>query len=186
MRRCGGWQAQMLMLLSLALWLTPGCAGSSQQPSGTVVAVGDGDSISVRQGKTLMRVRLACIDAPEQGQFPYGQRAREALLRQLPIGSQVALHVKDIDRYGRTVAEVYHRKRNINLAMVEAGQAFAYRRHLPRCQGEAYLAAERGARQRGGGIWQGPDGILRPWAFRKQQPARANGANRDVGAGVGR
>jgi len=199
MGRCGSWQTSreitgpakarrislMATLLVLALWLTPACAGSSQQPSGTVVAVGDGDSISVRQGQTLVRVRLACIDAPEQGQAPYGQRAREALLQRLPIGSRVVLDVKDTDRYGRTVAEVYHRNRNINLAMVEAGQAFAYRRHLPRCPGEDYLAAERGARERGGGIWQGPDGIPRPWAFRNHQPPRANGANRGVGAGAG-
>lgn len=148
-----GGRALVLALLCAGLvLLTASCAAVSQPPGASVVSVGDGDSIQVRQAGQLLRVRLACIDAPEQGQRPHGQQAHRELRQQLPIGS--------------TVAEVYHQHSNINLAMVEAGEAFAYPRHLHQCNGQAYRDAEQRARQRGDGIWQQPQGIQRPWQFR--------------------
>ena len=158
----------LVLLLAGVLLLIPACAAVSQPPGSTsVVSVGDGDSIQVRQDGQLLRVRLACIDAPEQTQRPHGQRAHRQLRQQLPIGSTVVLAVKTTDRYGRTVAEVYHRNRNINLAMVEAGEAFVYPRHLHQCNGQDYTDAEQRARQRGKGIWQQPEGIMRPWNARR-------------------
>ncbi len=167
----------LALLLAGVVLLTPACAAVSQPPGARVVSVGDGDSIQVRQEGELLRVRLACIDAPEQAQRPHGQQAHRELRQQLPIGSTVVLAVKATDRYGRTVAEVYRQNSNINLAMVEAGQAFAYRRHLHQCKSQDYLDAEQRARQRGGGIWEQPDGIMRPWNFRRTsapQPPRSS------------
>jgi endonuclease YncB( thermonuclease family) len=46
----------------------------------------------------VLTVRLACIDAPESAQTPYGQRAREHLQQRLPIGRDVSLIVKTTDR----------------------------------------------------------------------------------------
>ncbi|MFO8237001.1 MAG: thermonuclease family protein [Prochlorococcaceae cyanobacterium] len=135
-------------------------------PEVTVLSVGDGDTIRVRQGGEQITVRLACIDAPELAQRPDGPRARDSLRARLPPGTALTLEVKATDRYGRTVAEVF-RKGNVGLAMVEAGQAFAYRRYLDRCDASAYLEAEAGAGLRRSGIWRKPDGITRPWAFRR-------------------
>jgi endonuclease YncB( thermonuclease family) len=45
------------------------------------------------------------------------------------------------DRYGRTVAEVIG-EINIGLALVEDGQAFAYRQYLSGCNAREYLDAE--------------------------------------------
>ena len=36
----------------------------------TVLSVGDGDTITVANGAQKIRVRLACIDAPETSQTP--------------------------------------------------------------------------------------------------------------------
>jgi endonuclease YncB( thermonuclease family) len=135
-----------------------------------VVSVGDGDTIRVRQDETVITVRLACIDAPETAQRPYGQNARQYLQKRLPVGSTVRLDEKTTDRYGRLVAEVFNGI-NINLAMVEDGQAFAYRQFLSDCNAREYLDAEYRASRRRYGVWQVEGGITRPWEFRKSRRA---------------
>ena len=95
--------------------------------SAQVVSIGDGDTIRVTEGSRRITVLLACIDAPETSQRPWGERST-ALLNQLtPVGSDVTLRVQTTDRYGRTVAELLNRQGNVNQLMVRAGQAFAYR-----------------------------------------------------------
>ncbi len=159
----------VLGLLLLAL-TTPGPARAKQAPptpvfQATVVSIGDGDTLRVRQGQQPITIRLACIDAPELAQRPWGERARQYLRLRLPPGRTVTIHPQTIDRYGRTVAEVISDS-NINLALVEDGEAFAYRPYLHQCDEREYLEAEfRASRQRLG-VWQVPGGITRPWDFR--------------------
>ena len=143
-------------------------AGLAQQQglSATVLSIGDGDTIRVRQAGGAVTVRLACIDAPETAQGTYGQQARSYLQQRLPVGREVRLEVKTTDRYGRSVAEVIS-DININLALVEDGQAFAYRQYLSGCDAKAYLEAEYRASRRRYGIWQVEGGITRPWDFRR-------------------
>jgi endonuclease YncB( thermonuclease family) len=138
----------------------------AQPASTTILSIGDGDTIRVRQGGKVLTVRLACIDAPETAQGPYGQQARAYLQQQLPIGREVSLDIKTTDRYGRMVAEVIS-DININLVMVEDGQAFAYRQYLGGCNAKEYLDAEYRASRRRFGVWQAPGGITRPWDFRR-------------------
>ena len=133
----------------------------------TILSIGDGDTIRVRQAGKALTVRLACIDAPETAQSPYGQQARAYLQQRLPIGREVSLEVKATDRYGRTVAEVISGI-NINLALVEAGLAFAYRQYLGGCDAKAYLEAEERASRSRLGVWQVQGGITRPWDFRRR------------------
>ena len=132
----------------------------------TVLSIGDGDTIRVRQAGKALTVRLACIDAPETAQSPYGQQARTYLQQRLPIGREVSLDIKTTDRYGRSVAEVIS-EININLALVEDGQAFAYRQYLSGCNAKEYLDAEYRASRRRYGVWQVEGGITRPWDFRR-------------------
>jgi endonuclease YncB( thermonuclease family) len=139
----------------------------AQPASTTILSIGDGDTIRVRQGGKVLTVRLACIDAPETAQSPYGQQARAYLQHRLPIGREVSLEVKATDRYGRTVAEVIS-DININLVMVEDGQAFAYRQYLGGCDAMEYLDAEFRASQHRYGVWQVTGGITRPWDFRRR------------------
>ncbi len=73
--------------------------------------------------------------------------------KRLPIGRTVTLDVKTTDRHGRLVAEVLSDS-TINLAMVEDGQAFAYR-----------------ASRRRTGVGQVEGGITRPWDFRRGRRA---------------
>ena len=154
--KSGLWAA---LLLLVPLWQV-GALGT------TILSIGDGDTIRVRQAGEALTVRLACIDAPETAQTPYGLKSRQYLQQRLPIGSEVSLIVKTTDRYGRSVAEVIS-DININLALVEEGQAFAYRQYLSGCDAKTYLEAEERANRRRLGVWQVPGGITRPWDFRK-------------------
>ena len=158
-----------LPLLLVLAALPPG-TGSAQALKAEVLSIGDGDTIRVRQGVRAITVRLACIDAPETAQNPYGKQVRRYLQQRLPIGRQVTLAVKTTDRYGRTVAEVIS-DININLAMVEDGQAFVYRQYLGGCDAKEYLDAEFRASRHRYGVWQVEGGITRPWEFRKGRSA---------------
>jgi endonuclease YncB( thermonuclease family) len=152
------------LLLVLAAVL-PG-AGSAQILRGEVLSIGDGDTIRVRQAGKALTVRLACIDAPETAQTPYGLKSRQYLQQRLPIGREVSLDIKTTDRYGRSVAEVIS-EININLALVEDGQAFAYRQYLSGCDAKEYLDAEYRASRRRYGVWQVEGGITRPGDSRR-------------------
>jgi endonuclease YncB( thermonuclease family) len=129
--------------------------------------VGDGDTLRVVDGSKRLTIRMACIDAPETAQRPYGGASRQRLQELAPVGSVVTLRPQTIDRYGRTVAEVFRGGQNTNLAMVSSGAAFAYRKYLAACDGPAYLGAEAAAQRQRVGVWAVPGGIQRPWDWRK-------------------
>jgi endonuclease YncB( thermonuclease family) len=129
-----------------------------------VVAVHDGDTVTVLQGREQVRVRLACIDAPEQGQ-PFGSRARQALADRV-MRRHVALEVVDRDDYGRTVARLRLDGEDVNLQMVRAGLAWHYRYHCP--DDRALAAAESEARSERRGLWLDarPEP---PWEWRRHK-----------------
>ena len=146
--------------------------------------MGDGDTIRVtgttRANKTT--VRLACIDAPETSQAPYGNDARRALQGELAIGSEVSLRTKATDRYGRTVAEVLRGSTNINQALVQSGVAFVYWQYIEGCDRETYSRLENEARLKSLGVWAVPGGIQRPWDYRKSRKAGSGSNNQPTGA----
>ena len=147
----------------------------------TVVSVGDGDTVRVSEGSKRITVRLACIDAPETSQRPWGARSMALLKRITPVGSEVTLRVKTTDRYGRTVAELLNRRGNVNQLMVRAGQAFTYRRYLRQCDAQKYLEIENEAKRQSLGVWSlGPSGITRPWDYRqgRRSSASSSGSSR--------
>jgi endonuclease YncB( thermonuclease family) len=148
----------------------------------TVLSIGDGDTLRLTEGGRAVTIRLACIDAPEMAQAPDGQRARQALLEMLPVGSTVRLKVQTSDRYDRTVAEVFSAHgRNVGLALVQQGNAYAYRRYLHQCDAWAYLDREKLAQRYRAGIWRIHGGIERPWDFRA---ARRSGPRQPSGRPV--
>jgi endonuclease YncB( thermonuclease family) len=91
----------------------------AQTRTATVLSIGDGDTLRVREGNRSVNVRLACIDAPESSQAPFGAEARQQLQALAPVGSSVELRIKTTDRYGRSVAELTRGGRNLNQALVQ-------------------------------------------------------------------
>lgn len=157
---------RVLLALGVVASLNTVEPGHPQDRGPTVLSIGDGDTIRIRQAGRTLAVRLACIDAPEMAQSPWGAQARRYLQQRLPIGRVVSLDIKGTDRYGRTVAEVIS-EINVNLVLVEDGLAFADRRFLASCDAREYQAAEFRASRRRYGIWQVEGGITRPWEFRR-------------------
>ncbi len=160
-----------------------------------VLSIADGDTVTVNEAGARLKVRLACIDAPELSQTPYGQASRQALQSLLPLGSQVTLRIKATDRYGRTVAELLTGKNNsnnsnqnninqyninqnninqnnINQQMIANGQAFVYWNFISACDRERYARLETLARLKGLGVWAVPGGLERPWELRSHSRQR--------------
>lgn len=151
----------------------------------TVVSIGDGDTLRVVDSGRQVTIRLACIDAAEMAQSPYGEQSRALLTSLAPVGSDVTLKMVDTDRYGRTVAEIIRGGQNVNLRMVRRGQAFAYRQYLSNCDPTAYLGAERGAEVDRIGVWSNPGGIQRPWDFRHGRRGYRPAARQSNGSAAG-
>ncbi len=154
----------LAVLSPLALLQLAPASAAADFPA-QVISIGDGDTIRVRHGAKVETIRLACIDAPEMAQVPYGDQARRYLQTRLRLEQEVTIHPLNSDRYGRTVAEVIG-DINLNLALVEDGLAFVYPKYLGQCDATAYLNAEYRASRHRFGIWRVPGGIERPWQFR--------------------
>lgn len=136
--------------------------------SGKVIRVIDGDTIKLlTEDNHTHRVRLAFIDTPEIGQA-YGQRARKNLL-QLIEGQQVRIKVKDIDHYGRVIAQVCLLQEDINLAQIKKGYAWHYQYYAKRGQSpedySLYAKAEQAAKEAHLGLWREKHPIP-PWKYR--------------------
>jgi len=131
-----------------------------------LVGVTDGDTIKVWRDRQIETIRLACIDAPELRQQPWGMAARDRLLEIAPIGSSVEFRAISRDRYGRTVAEVSVQSQNLNLSLVQGGYAVVYRDYLRGCDRGLYLGAEGEARDRKLNFWSQERPIF-PWEYRK-------------------
>jgi micrococcal nuclease len=121
-------QFKYLMIGAIALCLmvgtravadlsTPPPLAAPVLPTGAVISVGDGDTLRMAyQGKPVT-VRLACVDAPENSQVPYGPVARDRLRELLPRGTTISFREGDRDRYGRIVAEVFVAGTSVNLKL---------------------------------------------------------------------
>jgi endonuclease YncB( thermonuclease family) len=133
----------------------------------SLVSVGDGDTIRVNTRSGLpLTIRLACIDTPEMAQGAPGGAARVAVAQMVRSGP-LEIKPQTIDKYGRTVAEVFVAGRNVNLELVRSGYAFVYRKYLGQCDQAAYLGAEAWAQQYGQGVWR--YGVEKPWEFRQRR-----------------
>ena len=127
----------------------------------------DGDSLMLDCAGEPLEVRLHCIDAPERDQRPWGKQSWRHLRRIAP--RELRVQEVELDRFGRTVAELYSlgpEPRMLNLEQVQSGQAAVYGRY---CEDPRFFRAEREARAAGLGIWSSPGEQQRPWVFRHRK-----------------
>jgi len=132
--------------------------------TGKVVAIGDGDSLTVlTSSQKQVRIRLEGIDAPESKQA-FGSAAKKSL-SDLAFGREVKVVVSTTDDYGRKVAQVYLGTFWVNLAQVERGMAWHYTQYSrdPRLH-----AAEVYARTSKIGLWSGKNPTP-PWSYRHRR-----------------
>lgn len=157
---------RFLALVAAIALISPTPLLAQTNQTGTVISTGDGDTLRVQVNGKPITVRLACIDAPEAAQAG-GKEAAARLGQFLPRNQSVQLRVVELDRYGRTVAEVFKNGQSVNLQMVQEGRAAVYRQYLSACansQGR-YLQAEAKAKQRKLAFWSQANPVM-PWDFR--------------------
>ena len=131
--------------------------------SGRVIKVKDGDSIIVRSDGNYFEIRLHGIDAPEWSQ-PYGKSARRKLGSQV-LYKTVSVDNITIDKYNRLVSVIYAGDKNINLEMVQSGNAWWYRQYAG--SDNELKQAEDCAKAKKLGLWSSPNAIP-PWEWRRK------------------
>lgn len=150
--------------LLCAVWLALGGLQASSPPlSGTVVAVHDGDTISVRTRDATIRVRLYGIDCPEYRQ-PFSARARQ-FTSKMVFKRDVTVRGEGTDQYDRLLGRVFVDGVELNEALVRSGLAWHYE---IRVSDRALAEAERYARAARVGIWSQANPVP-PWRWRRQQ-----------------
>ena len=149
----------------LALWLLF-ASNSLADFTGKVVGVSDGDTITVLNERTPVKIRLFGIDCPETGQ-DFGSRAK-LFTSEMVFGKVVKVVPHDTDRYGRTVADVVLPDgRVLNHELLKAGLAWWYRQYAR----NSYALATRsgGERSEAGPVSQ--PNPMPPWEWRGQKRA---------------
>jgi micrococcal nuclease len=141
--------------------------------SATVSYVVDGDTLALRNGP---HVRLVQIDTPEVGTGEcYSRRAAKALRKLAPAGARVGLeadpNLDSVDRYGRLLRYVFHRGINVNLRLVEQGDATVWFYGGDRGRyASRLLAAARRARAERRGLWGACNAVWNPYGPARTRP----------------
>jgi endonuclease YncB( thermonuclease family) len=132
-------------------------------------SVHDGDTIRVDCGVEQLRIRFACVDAPELDQ-PGGILSRD-YLRSLLNGAnnQVSINPVHVDRFGRTVAEVYVNGQLVQLQQSKHGMVWAWDRFKGNCsRWDEVERAFNQAQREGRGIFASGN-PLPPWEWRRSK-----------------
>ena len=119
----------------------------------TVDSIADGDSFRA----DVFEVRLSGVNAPEQDEC-FGAESRDWLANEIE-GEQIQFEIVGVDQFDRSIADVFHDGRFINLDLVRSGHALALSASQPEIQ-----EAENDARENKQGLWGteicGADGPL--------------------------
>ena len=135
--------------------------------AGRVVAVQDGDTLTLLAERRQIRVRLVDIDAPERKQT-FGSRSRQSLA-ELCHGKDARVDDRGQDRYGRTLGRVICSGADANREQVRRGLAWVYVRYAPK--DSPLFAIEATARAAKVGLWTDRRPIP-PWEWRARQRIR--------------
>jgi micrococcal nuclease len=150
-------------LLAVLLAVSLASAGTLEGP---VVRVVDGDTIHVRIGDRVEKVRYIGVNTPEvhhpkKGEEPGGREAM-AVNRTLVEGKTVRLEtdVQSRDRYGRLLAYVWTGDVMVNAELVRRGYAQVMT-IPPNVRHQAlFVKLQRDARDAGRGLWRSDAGAL--------------------------
>jgi endonuclease YncB( thermonuclease family) len=144
--------------------LLPDRAGAESW-TGRVVAVHDGDTLTVLRYWRGVKLRLNAIDAPELGQ-PYGRQSRKSL-SSLCFGRYASVFPVGQDKYGRLLARVTCGGQEANAEQLRRGMAWHYVQYSRDATLQALENKARGQRL---GLWA--DGQAQPpWHFRHESGA---------------
>ncbi len=152
------WSVAAILLLALTV---PAYANNADTLSAEVVAVTDGNTISIVRDGEDVEIRLQGIDAPEEGQAFY-EVARNGLAHAV-LGKTVTIQMTGRDLEKHLTGRVYLGEIDINLELVKAGLAWHNR---PESSDKALMEAQKAARKAKKGIWQQRLRPTPPWKYR--------------------
>ena len=143
---------------------------------GKVVYVDDGDTVVLlTAANDQIKIRLASIDAPESSHTkkekgrvgqPFSENAKHHL-ELLVKGKVVDAKCPDIDRYGRTVCELFVDGASANADMVRLGWAWANMASNGRyLRDRSLLQLQADAQKAHAGLWAGSRPVP-PWEWRR-------------------
>jgi len=159
-----------LILAVLGITYISAVSTETQEFTGKVVGVTDGDTISVMHDGKAEKVRLNGIDCPEIGQ-DFGQRAKE-LTSGLCFGEVVTVKALNKDQYGRFVADVtLPDGRSLNQELVRTGLAWWYSEYS---KDKTLKTLEAKAQEAKLGLWAGKDPVP-PWKYRQFANSETSG-----------
>lgn len=145
---------------------------------GTVVAVADGDTLTVLDAANVQtKIRLSGIDAPEKAQAS-GERAKQNLSA-IAYKRHVEIAGNKRDRYGRLIAKVMVADPNCHAAecakihdagllQIMSGLAWHYKRYAEEqdlTDRQRYAEAEDRAKASKAGLWAESNPVA-PWDWR--------------------
>jgi endonuclease YncB( thermonuclease family) len=146
--------------------------GYTEQFTGKVVGISDGDTLSVLREEKAVKVRLHGVDTPEKAQA-FGTRAQQ-FTSDLVFQHEVTIIVRDTDRYGRLVGDVLLPDgRSLNQELVWASMTWWSRPYAPKDTAFAQLEADARAAKRE--LWAEAHPIP-PWAWRTSPRAASQAA----------
>lgn len=161
------WPILLLLALSVASCtpIEPTRTGTGE--AAQVAFVVDGDTVELADGR---RVRYIGINAPETHQ-PYAAQAR-AFNESLVAGQEVWLETdaQENDQYGRLLAYAWAGDTFVNLEIVRQGYANAYTLPPNVRYVDAFVQAEREAREAERGLWTRGDADVRITALHYDAP----------------
>ncbi|MEG4407200.1 thermonuclease family protein [Microcoleus sp. MON2_D5] len=147
---------------------------TNTQINAQVVSVSDGDTLMIRNSNGQnITVRLACIDTPEIDQEG-GKEASNRLSTLLPKGTSIKVQpvYKGLFEHKFLVVLIVFGNKNINLQMVQEGQAWVYEHYISigKCGtiAQELRQAQTTAQQQGIGLWN-QNSPCPPWNYRKNQ-----------------
>ena len=127
----------------------------------TVVAVEDGDSVTVDESGQRSQFHLDGVDAPELAQR-FGPEAK-AFLGRLVIGKLVTIRLRSRSPRGEeSIARLEVNGSDVSVALIRSGMARYCGRHA---DDPVLQRAENDAQETKRGLWSTPAGIL-PWQYR--------------------
>jgi len=132
---------------------------NKNQVIGQVVLVHDGDTVNVKIGEDIIKVRLIGVDTPELVLNEFGVTAA-AYTRKLIQDQKVKLiyDQERLDKYGRTLAYVYRTKDNlfVNAHLVKEGYARVMTIPPNTAHAAEFKELQREAEKAQRGIWADP------------------------------
>ena len=159
------------MRILLALLALVSLATAAPQTGDTIlgkcIGVTDADTVSLLVDKSVYKIRLSGIDAPERGQ-EYGTKATQALASKVK-GKQLTVEVAGYDRYRRMLGKLMLDGESIEFWLVRNGWAWQYVKYD---QSEELRIAQELAQKEGKGLWAGEaNGVkpMPPWEYRDRQ-----------------